>query len=271
MLKAQMSNVKTIIQNSNLTINPEKEGEDIIIFIRKIFKETGFGKTVIGLSGGIDSATAAFLAVKGLGRDNVITVMLPYGEGQNEEVKDARSTADKLEIPRENVIETDIEPLCRPYLNIIKNADRLRRGNATVRMRMLVLFDLAKKYRALVMGTENKSEYIFGYFTRFGDEASDIEPIRHLYKTQVRQLGEYLNLPRKIIEKEPTAGLWKGQSDEGELGFTYKEADEILFLLIDRGLSKMEIIEKGYKSETVEKVLLRIKQNEFKHRLPYEL
>jgi len=134
---------------------------------------------------------------------------------------------------------------------------------------MILLYDLAKKLQALVLGTENKSEYLLGYFTRFGDEASDIEPVRHLYKTQVRQLALYLGIPRKIINKAPTAGFWLGQTDEKELGFTYEEADKILYLYFDLKKRKEEIEKIGFKKETIKKVISRVKANDFKHKLPY--
>jgi len=133
-------------------------------------------------------------------------------------------------------------------------------------MRMILLFDLAKKYKALVLGTENKTEHLLGYFTRFGDSASDIEPIRHLYKTQVRKLAKYLKIPEKIIKKTPTAGLWQGQTDEREFGFSYGEADQILLLYLDQKKNVEEIVNKGIKLEQVEKVVKRLKANEFKHR-----
>ncbi|MBI2190192.1 MAG: NAD(+) synthase, partial [Candidatus Levybacteria bacterium] len=112
--------------------------------------------------------------------------------------------------------------------------DSIRLGNIMARVRMILLYDLAKKHQALVCGTENRSEYHLGYFTRFGDEASDFEPIRHLYKTQVYQLASYLGVPKTVIDKKPTAGLWAEQTDEGEFGFSYKEADPVLYLYFDK-------------------------------------
>ena len=134
---------------------------------------------------------------------------------------------------------------------------------------MILLFDLAKRENALVLGTENKTEHLLGYFTRFGDEASDVEPIRNLYKTQVRQLAPYLGIPKKIIEKTPTAGMWAGQTDEGEFGFTYEDADKILTLYREQKKTAEEIGKEGLKKDVIEKVLGRMKVNEFKHRLPY--
>ncbi|MBI3560071.1 NAD(+) synthase, partial [Candidatus Gottesmanbacteria bacterium] len=139
---------------------------------------------------------------------------------------------------------------------------------AMARVRMILLFDQAKKRNALVVGTENKTEHLLGYFTRFGDEASDIEPLRNLYKSQVYELARQLNLPENIVSKAPTAGLWEGQTDEGEFGFTYKEADEILAIIVDEKKSIDEVVRKGYDQATVEKVVKRMKENNFKHHLP---
>lgn len=137
------------------------------------------------------------------------------------------------------------------------------------RARMVILYDLAKKHQALVCGTENKSEFRLGYFTRFGDEASDFEPIQHLYKTQVYQLAKYLNIPKNIILQVPTAGLWEGQTDEGEFGFSYKEADIVLYLYFDKGKAISQIITKGFPN--AQKIIDRAKANSFKHHLPYRI
>jgi len=131
------------------------------------------------------------------------------------------------------------------------------------------LFDLAKKKQALVCGTENKTEHLLGYFTRFGDEASDFEPIRHLYKTEVLKLALYLGVPEKIINQPPSAGLWPGQTDEGDFGFSYKEADQVLELYLEKKLKLEEIEKKGFKKAG--KIIARLKQNLFKHQTPYSL
>ena len=134
---------------------------------------------------------------------------------------------------------------------------------------MIVLFDLAKKVNGLVCGTENKSENLLGYFTRFGDQASDIEPIAHLYKTQVYELAKYLKVPEAIIKQSPTAGLWQGQTDEGEFGFTYEEADQVLHLYFDQHQSVEKIEQRGLKNAKA--IIERVKQNGFKHQVPYHL
>ncbi|OGG02863.1 hypothetical protein A2W14_06465 [Candidatus Gottesmanbacteria bacterium RBG_16_37_8] len=253
----------------DLLIDAKKTTEETVSFIRNTVKKAGFNKVVIGLSGGVDSAASCTLAVKALGVENVLGVILPYGDFYKEAVSDAGILAKELNLPSKNLITVDIKPLVENYLHSNPDMDKLRTGNFIVRTRMMIIYDLAKKYKALVLGTENKTEFLLGYFTRFGDEASDIEPIRELYKTQVWQLARYLEVPSNIIEKKPTAGMWLGQTDEGELGFSYKDADRILFLHIDKKLSEKEIIEKGFKVEIVKKVINRVRENEFKHKLPY--
>lgn len=253
----------------DLSINSQKTTDNSIKFIKNTVKATGFSRLVAGLSGGIDSAISCDLAVRALGGKNLYVALLPYGELNKEGTKDARVVIKKLGVPKENVFFRDIKPFVDPISQLDSSMDKLRKGNIAVRLRMIILYDLAKKYKALVLGTENKTEYLLGYFTRFGDEASDIEPIRGLYKTQLRQLASYLGIPEKIIRKPPTAGLWTGQTDEQELGFSYKDADKILYHYVDFHKSSEEIIRMGFKKEVVTRVIVRLQKNEFKHKLPY--
>lgn len=247
-------------------LNPEKTVKTLCGFLKKTFYKSGFSQAVIALSGGVDSSTSCALIVKALGQNNVFPVILPYG---SQEVSDALALINSLKIPKENIIQIDIKPLVDSIIALEKTMDNIRRGNIMARTRMIILFDQAKKRNALVLGTENKSEHLLGYFTRFGDEASDVEPLRNLYKSQVYQIARYLKIPQKILEKIPSAGLWKGQTDEEELGFTYKEADEILSLLCDEKKKVAEIIRLGFHPLIVEKVSGRVYKNKFKHTLPY--
>ncbi len=240
----------------------------LIDFLKRSFTETGFTKAVIAVSGGVDSATSCALAVRALGKENAYPILLPYGQLNHQGVVDARLVIDALQIPHDNISEIDIKPLIDPLLTLDPDMDNVRKGNSMARMRMIVLFDQAKKRNALVVGTENKSEHLLGYFTRFGDEASDIEPLRNLYKTQVYELARHLNIPEPILTKKPTAGLWEGQTDEGEFGFTYKEADAILSLLYDEKKSVKDVVGQGISREIIEKVQARVDQNAFKHHLP---
>ncbi len=226
------------------SINPEQETEKIVDFLKSIQNKTKKNKVVIGLSGGIDSTVTHYLLKKVYRSENIIGVRLP-----NEAIK--------------LIVDQFMKK------NYINPSDKVRIGNIMARTRMTILFDLAKKNNALVCGTENKSERLLGYFTRFGDAASDIEPISHLYKTQIYQLAKYLKVPKEVINAKPTAGLWSGQTDEGEFGFTYKEADQILYLYENKKMKIEEIEKLGFKN--TEKIIKRVKDNQFKQEVPYKV
>jgi NAD+ synthase len=239
-----------------------------VTFLKDAFQKSGFSRAVIATSGGVDSSTSLALAVRAQGAGNVYPMLLPYGDFNAQGDADARAVITMLGIPHGNATIVDIRPFVDQVVSLDSAMDVIRRGNVMARMRMTVLFDHAKKHSALVVGTENRSEHLLGYFTRFGDEASDIEPLRNLYKTQVYELARFLGIPKPILEKKPTAGLWEGQTDEGEFGFTYKDADEILFLLYDEKKSVEEIVVHGIARDVVEKVKAWVEKNSFKHHLP---
>ncbi len=251
-------------------INYTEEIKKISNWIREIVHVSGFFGVVIAVSGGIDSAVATALCVKALGKENVYCVLLPFGKLSEEHTKDAMIVLKNLQIPSQNIKEINIEEAVDSVIKNAGNGGDVRKGNIMARVRMIYLFDTAKKLNALVCGTENKTENYLGYFTRFGDEASDLEPIKKFYKTQIWNLGKFLGLPEKIISKAPTAGLWESQTDEGELGFTYKDADKVLYYHFDKNLSGDQIMANGIKKEIIEKVLNYVKKNEFKHKLPHE-
>ncbi len=249
----------------------DKTSKKIVSFIRDVCKKEGYKDVLIAVSGGVDSATSLTLAIKALGKEHVYPVFLPYGKLNDEGTRDAKLVINTFKIPNKQVMAIDIKPYVDSMVGKDKSMDEGRRGNVMARMRMVVLFDLSKKLNRLVIGTENKTEHLLGYYTRFGDEASDIEPIRSLYKTQVFQLAKFLSVPEKIIKKAPTAGLWEAQTDEGEFGFSYKIADEILYWHYDKKLSKRQIIAKGYDKKTIERLWWWLEKGEFKDRLPHAL
>lgn len=250
-------------------INPEKITKKLETFIRSVCKKEKYANVLIGVSGGIDSATSLTLATRALGKQHIFPVLLPYGKLSSKGTSDALLVINKLKIPRKNIQIIDIKPLVNAIAKYDSSMDEARRGNIMARVRMVVLYDLFKKQNRLVIGTENKTEHLLGYYTRFGDEASDIEPLRNLYKTQVFTLAAYLEVPKKILTKKPTAGLWEGQTDEGEFGFSYQIADEVLYLHSEKNLSKKEIVAKGYDKKTVERIWWWIEKGAFKERLPY--
>lgn len=254
-----------------MKFDPEKFTKKTAFFIKQTVKRAGFQRVLVALSGGVDSATTLSLAVKALGRENVFVALLPCGELNKKGLNNSRLLINKLKLPSKNILEADIKPLIDKFIKLDKDREKTRKGNIMARVRMIILFDLAKKHKALVCGTENKSEHLLGYFTRFGDEASDLEPLRSLYKTQVYQLAKHLRMPREIVKAKPSAGLWKGQNDEKELGFSYQKADPVLYLLFEKKLSLSKIVKKGFDKELVMKVKNWVNKNKFKHKTPHVL
>jgi NAD+ synthase len=233
-------------------------------FVRDAIETSGAEGIVLGLSGGVDSALAAALAVRGLGPERVHAFILPHRDSSADSLADARSVADALAVKSRTI---DISPMIEAYFEIETGADQVRRGNKMARERMAVLFDQAKKLRALVLGTSNKTEILLGYSTIFGDNASSINPLGDLYKQQVWQLSRHLGLPERVVTKQPSADLWPGQTDEGDLGFDYATADEVLFLLFDEGHTPEEVVERGYPQAVVERITELERRNRFKRRL----
>ncbi|PMP94177.1 MAG: NAD(+) synthetase, partial [Thermodesulfobacterium geofontis] len=201
----------------------------IVEFIKRKIKESGAKGVVLGISGGIDSATTAYLAVKALGKDKVLGIVMPYYK--NQETEDAIYVCKTLGINYRIINIENIVDEFEKTLNL--KIEKITKGNLMVRSRMVILYGFANALNYLVLGTSNKSEYLVGYFTKWGDGASDIAPLLGLYKTEVRELAKKLGVPEKIIFKTPTAGLWEGQTDEDELGITYDLLDRILYKLID--------------------------------------
>lgn len=250
--------------NNLLDINPEKESARIISFLKTVFKEQQSEKAVMGISGGIDSATSLYLLSKVLKPENIIALYLPYFEEIDPDINEIQK---KLDLKITTVSIKKIADELIKTLNIPKD-DLVRRGNIMARTRMITLFDFAKANNALVVGTENRSEYHLGYFTRFGDGASDVEPLQHLYKTQVNKIAKHIEVPDSIVNKAPSANLWESQTDEKEFGFTYEEADPVLYLYFDKNnpVWTIEAMHKGAK-----KVIEFAEKSKFKHEVPYHL
>lgn len=251
-----------------LKIQPNIETKKIVTFMQKTLKRENIRHVVIGVSGGIDSTTSLFLLANAFPKEHIFPVHLYFFTPQKKTIE---MITKKAGIPKENLTFLSIKnPVHTFQLSLhVSIEEKIRLGNIMARTRMIMLYDLAKKYRALVCGTENKSEYFLGYFTRFGDEASDIEPLRHLYKAQVYQLAKFLNVPKEIITQEPSAGLWHGQTDEEEFGFSYKDADQVLYLYFEKNKSVDEIGKMGF--ENAEKIIDWTKLVDFKHHTPYIL
>jgi NAD+ synthase len=251
-----------------LTLNGPLAVAVLTGFIRDAVETSGTAGVVVGLSGGVDSSFAAALAARALGPERVHGFLLPYRTSSPESEADAQLVAEHLGIPHRVI---DISPMIDAYfmtaIAIETDADAGRRGNKMARERMTILFDQAKRLNALVLGTSNKTEILLGYSTVFGDNASSLNPLGDLYKHQVWQLSRSLGLPERVVSKAPSADLWPGQTDEGELGFSYATADEVLFLLFDLGLTPAEVVEKGYDERVVQRIVRLEQQFRFKRRL----
>lgn len=252
-------------RDGNLFLNTNIVRKILVNFLRDETQNAGFKKAVLGLSGGVDSAVCAYLAAEALGPENVRAVILPYRSSNAQSRTDAEEVASALGMPTEVV---DITPMVDGYLQVAGAVDNVRAGNIMARQRMIVLYDLSQRDRALVYGTSNKTEILLGYGTLFGDLASAINPLGDLYKTQVWQLAEALGVPRAIIDKKPSADLWEGQTDEGDFGFTYTDVDRLLFFMVDERRSDEQLLAMGFAAGFIERVRTMIRRNQFKRRLP---
>lgn len=250
--------------SKNLDLN--KTISKIKQFISSGLEKSGLNGFVIGLSGGIDSALSAALAVKAVGKDKVLGLIMPYRTSSDKSEEDARELIKKTGIEYRKI---EISPMIDAYYNRIDENNRLRAGNKMARERMSILFDIAHEMNLMVLGTGNRTEICLGYTTWYGDSACSINPIGQLYKTEVRQMAKVLGIPDQIITKSPSADLWAGQTDEGEIGVLYEKIDLILGSIVDDGIfSKLELINLGYSEKDVTKVIRLLNKNAFKRSLP---
>jgi len=236
----------------------------LVHFIQEEVQRRGFSKGIVGLSGGVDSAVTAYLAARALGPENVIGVRLPYRTSSTESLEHAQLVIDALGITGRTL---DISPAVDGYLSAESDASPGRRGNVMARVRMIALFDLSSKHQAIPLGTGNKTERLFGYFTWHADDSPPVNPLGDLFKTQVWQLARHLGVPNAIVEKPATADLVHGQTDEGDLGITYEKADRILQWLLS-GYAPVELVARGFAAKEVELVRQRLEGTHWKRRLP---
>jgi NAD+ synthase len=242
--------------------------EVITGFIRSQLAQTGFSRLVVGLSGGVDSATSAFLAARAVGPDDLLAVRMPYRTSAPDSEADALRVVEAIGCRTEKV---DITAMADPLLATITGSEaetRVRRGNVMARLRMIVLYDRSAAFDALVIGTSNKTEALLGYGTLYGDMAAALQPIGDLYKSQLRAVAECLGVPEAILSKPPSADLWPGQTDEGELGASYEDLDRALYALVDRRWTQDRCARAGMDPGLVQRVALTVARMEYKRQLP---
>src|SRR6184192_3171391 len=256
---------KGVEEGDPLAIDPDLARRWLTSFLKdEVVRRRGFTKGIVGLSGGVDSSLTAFLAVEALGKDNVIGVRMPYRTSSPESLEHAQLVSDLLGIQS---LTIDITPAVDGYLQQVGDGDATRRGNVMARERMIVLFDLSAKHKALPIGTSNKSERLLGYFTWHADDTPPVNPLGDLFKTQVRALARHVGVPEVILAKPPTPDLVPGQTTEGDYGISYDKVDRILYYLI-RGMKAEEVVAHGFTSDEVAKVQGRLESTHWKRRLP---
>jgi NAD+ synthetase len=236
----------------------------LVQFLRDEMRRRKFDTAVVGISGGVDSAVSAYLAVRALGARHVVGVRMPYRTSSADSLAHGQLLIDALGIEGRTL---DISAAVDGYLSNEPDADASRRGNVMARMRMIALFDLSAKHHAIPLGTGNKTERLFGYFTWHADDSPPINPLGDLFKTQVWALARHLGVPEVIVGKAPSADLVVGQTDEGDFGISYAKADELLNWLLS-GYSPDDLVARGYDRAEVQLVFKRLSTTHWKRRLP---
>jgi NAD+ synthetase len=247
-----------------LAIDPALTEAWLVQFIRDEMGRRDFGCAVVGVSGGVDSAVTAYLAAKALGPKNVLGVRMPYRTSSKESLEHAQLVIDALGIESRTI---DISTAVDGYLCNEPDAEHGRRGNVMARMRMITLFDLAAKHRGIPLGTGNKTERLFGYFTWHADDSPPINPLGDLFKTQVWQLAKHLGVSEVVVAKPPSADLVVGQTDESDFGISYAKADEILNWMLN-GYAEQDLVDRGFDAAEVALVKRRLSSTHWKRRLP---
>ena len=250
---------------NKLDLNLKEVHNELVKFLRENFKKAGFSKAVLGLSGGIDSALVAYLLRDALEKENVLAIMMPYKSSNPDSLNHAKLVVEDLGINSKTI---EITEMIDAYFKNEKEATSLRMGNKMARERMSILFDYSSKENALVVGTSNKTEIYLGYSTQFGDSACALNPIGDLYKTNIWDLSRYLKIPNELIEKKPSADLWEGQTDEQEMGLTYKEADQVLYRILEENKTVEEVLAEGFNKDLVDNIVRRMNRSEYKRRMP---
>jgi NAD+ synthase len=260
---SQADNGRTIA--ARLAIQADLSRRLLVEFIRAETRKFGFERVVLGISGGIDSALSATLAAEALGPENVVGLILPYKTSSPESEEHARLLIDRLGLPYDKI---DITPMAEPLFEHYKDMSDLRRGNVLARLRMVAVFDRSSAEKALVLGTSNKTEYLLGYTTWYGDSAASIQPLGDLYKTQIRALARAVGVPEPIVAKKPSADLWPGQTDEGEMGLSYDLVDQVLYLLVDERLDPERVVSMGFEQALVDRVASTVRNMQYKRMTP---
>lgn len=249
----------------DLSINTELARQILTGFIRTEITRAGFSRAVVNLSGGLDSSVSCYLAAEALGAENVLALCLPYKSSAPDSAEHARLVIDTLGVQS---LTIPITAMADGLISLFPDMDHIRQGNIMARVRMIVLYDQSAAFRGLAVGTGNKTEILLGYTTLFGDAACAINPLGDLYKTQLRQLAKDLAVPQVILDKPPSADLWLGQTDEGELGYTYAEVDQLLYLLVDQRYRPEDCVQAGFDESFVRAVMERVRRNQFKRVMP---
>ena len=248
-----------------MDINTDLARTIITGFIRDSVAKAGMSRCVLGLSGGIDSALSAYLSAEALGAENVLAVRMPYKTSSQDSLSHAEEVIEDLGLTS---LTVSITEMADPYFERFPDMNRVRQGNIMARLRMITLYDQSVSWGGLVMGTSNKTEFLLGYSTIYGDSGVALHPIADLYKYQIRQLSSAIGVPDSIVNKPPSADLWEGQTDENELGFTYDDVDQVLYLLVDERFTVEETIDEGFDREFVTQVWERVKANHYKRTMP---